>query len=29
VKRGSGKVAIYQKDSSDGELTDKTIKAFY
>jgi nucleosome binding factor SPN SPT16 subunit len=29
VKKGSGKVAIYQKDSSDGELTDKTIKAFF
>ena len=29
MKRGSGKLAIYQKDTSDGELTDKTIKAFY
>lgn len=29
MKRGSGKVAIYQKDTSDGELTDRTIKAFF
>lgn len=29
MKRSSGKVAIYQKDASDGDLTDKTLKAFF